>query len=283
MSAASLATSVGGVDRDADVGGVQGDGVVDAVAEEGDVDAGAAGDLDDARLLVGADPGEDRRARGWRRPGRRRRARRARRRSGRRSTVESDVAADLGGDDAVVAGDDLDRDAERGELGDRRAGVGLGPVDEGEEPDQVQVVLVGRRRPAELRRRRVPRRRRRGRRRRTAARASRCGLGGHVDAAGEDRLGRALGDQPVDAVGAAAPATDDELALVVERQQAEPLRGPSTAVATAGRVGRRQSATSRALPPTGPSSVMVASLQTRPSSSGSVVGRAGRVERPGRR
>ena len=36
---------------------------------------------------------------------------------------EADVAADLGGDGPVVAGDDLDGDAEPVELGDRRAGV----------------------------------------------------------------------------------------------------------------------------------------------------------------
>jgi hypothetical protein len=32
--------------------------VVDPVAQEGHVLAGAAGDLDDARLLIGADPGD---------------------------------------------------------------------------------------------------------------------------------------------------------------------------------------------------------------------------------
>ena len=60
--------------------------------------------------------------------------------------VEADVVADLGGHDAVVARDDLDRDADPVELGDRGAGVGLRPVDEGEEADEVEVVLLGGRR-----------------------------------------------------------------------------------------------------------------------------------------
>ena len=51
-SAASLATSVAGVDGDADVGGVQGEGVVDAVAEERDPAAGAALDSHDAGLVL---------------------------------------------------------------------------------------------------------------------------------------------------------------------------------------------------------------------------------------
>ena len=61
------------------------------------------------RLLVGADPGEDRRRRGSPRRARRRRARSSSAPVRTPSTVEPDVAADLGGDDAVVAGDDLHR------------------------------------------------------------------------------------------------------------------------------------------------------------------------------
>ena len=105
----------GRLDGDADVGGVQRDCVVDPVAEEGDVHARAPRDLDQPRLLIGPDAREDRGA------GNRR---------GERVVVElldlaagqdavdrdADVAADLGGDGAVVAGDDLDRDAEAGEL-----------------------------------------------------------------------------------------------------------------------------------------------------------------------
>ena len=61
---------------------------------------------------------------------------------------EAEVTADLGGDRAVVAGDDLDRDAEVRELRDRGAGVGLGAVDERQEALEVEVALV---RDAELR------------------------------------------------------------------------------------------------------------------------------------
>src|SRR5205085_8306181 len=101
----------GGLDGDADVGGVEGDGVVDAVTEEGDVDAGATGDLDDARLLFRADPGEHGCL--WN--------------GGCQFVVaealelgagedllnlEADVPAHLGGHGAVVAGDDLDGDPE---------------------------------------------------------------------------------------------------------------------------------------------------------------------------
>ena len=77
----------GGVDGDADVGGMQRDGVVDAVAEERDVDARAPRDLDEPRLLVGADAREDRRVGDG---GGERvvvEAARSRRRSGRRSTA----------------------------------------------------------------------------------------------------------------------------------------------------------------------------------------------------
>jgi NADH dehydrogenase FAD-containing subunit len=49
------------VDGDANPGGVQGDRIVDAVAEEGDIGPASAGQLDDAGLPLGADPGEDRR------------------------------------------------------------------------------------------------------------------------------------------------------------------------------------------------------------------------------
>ena len=123
----------GGVHRDADVGGVQRDGVVDAVAQEGDVHARPPRDLDQTRLLIGTHPREDRGAGNGR---------------GERVVVElldlgagqdavdgeADVAADLGGDSAVVAGDDLDRDAEVASFAMRCAGVRLGPVDERQEP-----------------------------------------------------------------------------------------------------------------------------------------------------
>ncbi len=52
-----------GLHRDADVGVVQGDGVVDAVAEEADREPEFVLGLDYPRLLLGSDPGEDRRLR----------------------------------------------------------------------------------------------------------------------------------------------------------------------------------------------------------------------------
>ena len=114
MSAASLATSVGGFDRDPDVGGVERDGVVDAVAEERDVAIGGAMRADQASLLLGTHAGEDRRVddtvaecvvveRGDLGTGHG------------ALDVEAEVATDLLGDDGVVAGDDLDGDAELGE------------------------------------------------------------------------------------------------------------------------------------------------------------------------
>ena len=106
----------GGVDGDADVGGVQGERVVDAVAEEADGPAAAPAQRRTMpRLLLRADPGEDRR-----RP---RRRRRARRRPAPSMSAPVSVPptgrprsrADLLGDARVVAGDDLDRDAELGQ------------------------------------------------------------------------------------------------------------------------------------------------------------------------
>ena len=72
-------------------------------------------------------------------------------------------------DGAVVAGDDLDRDAEAGELGDRRAGIGLRPIDEREEAHEVRPCSSCRASARRARARRAWRPRRRGRRRRTGA------------------------------------------------------------------------------------------------------------------
>ena len=101
-----------------------------------------ARDLDDARLLLGADAGED--------GGVGDRRQRARRRSRCSSSAPVTHLLDRRGRGRgrpwrrrpVVAGDDLDRDAEVRELGDRRAGVGLRPVDEGQEAVELEVALV---------------------------------------------------------------------------------------------------------------------------------------------
>ena len=119
MSAASFATSTAPVDGDADVGGVQRRGVVDAVAHVADDVPRLAQGEDDALLLVRLDLGED--------VDLRRRAGAAPRRSSRRSSSPGQRPARLrsptlratcGGHQAVVAGDDLQRDAEPRELAD---------------------------------------------------------------------------------------------------------------------------------------------------------------------
>ena len=108
----------GGIDGDAHVGGAQGGGVVDAVAHEADDVAAALQRLDDALLVAGREPGED---------GRRSAASAScssvivstspPRRCGRR---QADLVADLAGDQFVVAGEHLDRDAVLLQRGDRR-------------------------------------------------------------------------------------------------------------------------------------------------------------------
>ena len=60
----------------------------------------------------------------------------------RAARVEAEGAADRLGDEGVVAGDDLDGDAELGESCDRVGGGWLGLVEEHEEPGEGQVVLV---------------------------------------------------------------------------------------------------------------------------------------------
>ena len=97
---------------------------------------------DDLGLVLGADPGEDRGpgeqvaepvagvvdvGAGGHLPGR-----------------QAEVGADLGRHGRVVAGEDLDRDAEAGQPLQRRAGVGLGRVEEDQEAAEGEVVLVGR-------------------------------------------------------------------------------------------------------------------------------------------
>ena len=106
-----------------------------------DVRAEAALGEDDARLLLGGDAGEDGR-------------RRQQRDEGGVveflevlsgddcSGVESDLAAEVRCDLAVVAGDDLDRDPEALEPGERCLDVGLDRVGEAEESLEGEVALV---------------------------------------------------------------------------------------------------------------------------------------------
>ena len=125
------------VHRDPDISVVQRHRVVHPVAEVRHVPSGAAGHLDDPRLLIGADPGEHRRGQDRRLElvvveGLDLRA------AAHARAFESDVRAHLGCHQAVVPGDDLHLHAQPLELGDGGAGVCLRTVGEGQEPDQRQ-------------------------------------------------------------------------------------------------------------------------------------------------
>jgi hypothetical protein len=130
-----------GLNRDAHVGVVERDGVVDSVAEKADRGAERSLGLDDARLLLGGDAREDRGL-----PER-----------GRELLVvepldlgtgerpldlETDVLGDLLGDAVVVPGDDLDRDIQPPQAGERVACVDLRTVHEGQESNEGQAVLA---------------------------------------------------------------------------------------------------------------------------------------------
>ena len=56
--------------------------------------------------------------------------------------VDADVATNLCGHCPIVAGDDLDHDAEVVELADRRSGIGLRAIDEREKSDEGQLALI---------------------------------------------------------------------------------------------------------------------------------------------
>ena len=173
---------------------------------------------DDARLVLGADPGEDRRRRD---------------RVGERLVVEcvdvcageclgvvqSEVLTDLEGDRRVVARDDLDGDAQCVKSRERRCGVRLRWIEEHQQPIEPQVVLV----------------RRRGRARAGGLAAGhrdhavsggellREGLGHggrHRDASGEHVLGRAFRHEQQTAVRVAQEDGRHD-PLMVERQQSE--------------------------------------------------------------
>ena len=218
----------GGVDGDPDVGVVQGDGVVHAVAEEADVHAGAALRENNARLLL------RRHAREHRRPRQSREqlgiVHRGELASGDdRARVEADLATEVCRDGAVVAGDDLDGDAEPVEAGERLVDVGLGWVGEAEETVEGEVALVV---AAEvLDRDRAACDSDDTRAGREQAVEGRLGLGGHRPAARQHRFGSALGDdQP-----APVRRVDEDrgqLPLMVERQEVE--RRPVAAVPSRG-------------------------------------------------
>jgi hypothetical protein len=138
-----LATSVALSNGDSHVGGVQGQRVVDTVAEEADRSPLAAQRGDQPRLLLGGDAGEDgvvlrdvnelvvveglELCAGRRALGR-----------------QTQVGADLFGDPRIVAGGDLQLDAERGQLGQGLARRGFGFVGEHQEAGQLEIAFVGR-------------------------------------------------------------------------------------------------------------------------------------------
>ena len=205
---------------DADIGRVQRHRVVDTVAHVGHVDAGASGDLDDARLLVGADSSEHRGVGDCRGEGIV--VETVHGDSGQDSLdAEADVVAHLRRDGSVVAGDDLDGNADPVEFGDRFAGVGLRSVDEGQVAAEVEVALVGQRGLGE------PTRRPGGHGDDARSFAEQplqrgVGLRCDVDTPLDECLGRAFGDQQW---LACRRADHDrcQLTLVVERQEPKPL------------------------------------------------------------
>ena len=204
---------VGGcVDGDADVGVVEGERVVDAVAEERHRRPRNALGPHDAGLLLGTDPGEDRglvdrvgefgvvepvEVGAGERPAR----------------ADPERVAHRLGDERVVAGDDLDGDAQLGQPGDGVGSRGLGLVEEHQEPGQAQVVPVVGADVAELAG--------------VAAgdgdhpvapvelgREHAAGFLGDVDAAVDDGLGGALGDE--ESIAIAIDQHGDTTAVVVE-------------------------------------------------------------------
>ena len=113
----------------------------------------------------------------------------------------------------------------------------------------------------------------------------RPGAVGDVHAPVEHHLGGALGDHERLAVRVLHQHRG-QLPLVVEGKDAEPLvaRRPSMATSCpAAAPGADHRAWSSAFPPTGPSSVTAASLQTSPSSSGRSLVAARRRRAPARR
>ena len=162
----------GGVHRDADVGGVQGQRVVDAVAEEADRSPGASRRDDQARLLLGRDPGEDGVV--LRRVVERGIVERVHLGAGDRALGhQTQVGADLFGDLRIVSGGHLDLDAQGGQLGQRIARRGLGLVGEHQEAVQREPALVVGGDGGQVRRRLA-------------------GDGHHAAAVGEQRVQRAL-------------------------------------------------------------------------------------------
>lgn len=131
-----------GVDADADVGRMQGQRIVDTVPEEPHRPAATPEHGDQPRLLLRADPGEDRRGLGrWEQV---RVAHRGDLIPGEGAAGgQTEVGADLLGDQRIVARTHLHLDPERSQPPQRRRRGGFRPVEEHQEAGQRQIPLVG--------------------------------------------------------------------------------------------------------------------------------------------
>ena len=221
MSAASLGDIGGRFDGDPHVGRVERDRVVDPVAEERDVAIRGPMGPDQSRLLLGADPGEDRRVAN----------------AGPEglvvelvdfgasqdaSNLQTEVTADLLGDERVVAGHDLDEDPEVREALERRRRIGFRPIEEDEVAGENKIVLVRHGRGLEGRRDS-------GRDGDSAAPGMELALQrfasrvAHVAAGSKDALGCTLGDQDP-SVGGVIDEHGCHPPIVIEGHHRQPRR-----------------------------------------------------------
>ena len=251
------------IDRDADIGGVQCDCIVDAVAEEGDVDARARATLMMPRLLIGLNAREDGRCRDRRGERRRRRAGRSRAPVSIRSTARPMSRQTLAATVPLSPVMILTAMPSCASFGDRRAGVGLGAVDEREEAREVEITLVcgvGATQSG------------------CGARCDRDDAGAVVEEASSDASPRAGTSTHRASTASGAPfvTSANRPAAAGERRRPAAARG-RRAAARAARMRRGPSQTSRAAAAgaetargrarcrrPGPAAVIVASLQTRP-------------------
>ena len=188
---------------------------------------------EDAGLLVGADPGEDR---GVDDRSHQLRVVETIELGARERSLHGDPegSAHCLRDERVVSGDHLDRDPERGKTSDRCGRRRLGLIEEDQVPGQVQVVLVGRTHRGHSRGR--PRRNRHDSIARRELAFEHCSsLVGDVPAAVENRFGCAFGDDDsvvrriVDEHRRAPP-------LVVERCDADAAKAVDRHVSRVGRI-----------------------------------------------
>jgi hypothetical protein len=223
-------------------------------------------------LLLGGDPGEDRRAADGQ--GQCGIVERVDRRPGEcRGAVQTEVVADLDRDGGVVAGDHLHRDHQVGQPVQRLGGVRLWRVQEDQQPFQVQALLVVRRRRPLV-----------------GHRAARDGdhavaggelagqrlAGGfrHVQAARQDTLRRTLGHQ-TDLSVPGVRQHRDHPAVVVERDDPQPGPPGQVRPLPESRRGSPQRAVQRVAAGRGTVGRAVLGAQKAVAQHGGRVGRAG--------